>query len=288
MLKPLLVSQPKWNLFSKNPRDVPALYTDEGKVAQILRNFISNSLKFTERGEVRVSAEMLDSEALCVSPSADTGIGIATGGSGTHLRGILANENPLQRHAKGTGLGLPLSRRLAILLGGNVTVESTPGLGSVFNLVIPKKLFREQDESQARQAASSEPTILIIDDDEVSRYLLKSLLHGANFRIAEASNGYEGLQTAQAVIPRVGLFDLNMPDLSGFEVLDRLKNEAKTSEIPVIIYTSKVLDEKEISSLSRAAAILPRNSASRDEQWQIVSPILKRIGLSIEVQNATV
>ena len=285
VLKPLLVGQ-RVELVFEEPSDVPALYTDDSKVAQILRNFISNALKFTERGEVRVSAAMLDSEHVRFSVR-DTGIGIATEDQERIFEEFSQIENPLQKHAKGTGLGLPLSRKLAILLGGTVTVESTQGLGSVFSLVIPKS-FKEQDESHARQVASSEPTILIIDDDEVSRYLLKSLLHGANFRISEASNGSEGLKTAQAVIPKLLFLDLNMPDLSGFEVLDRLKNEPKTSEIPVIIYTSKVLDEKEISGLSRAAAILPKNSASRDEQWQIISPILKRAGLTIEVQNATV
>lgn len=78
-----------------------------------------------------------------------------------------------------------------------------------------------------------------------------------------------------------------MPNLSGLEVLEQLKNE-RTAEIPVIIYFSKVLDEKEIASLNKAAAILPRNIASRDEQLQIVSAVFKRAGLNIEVQNATV
>ena len=79
-----------------------------------------------------------------------------------------------------------------------------------------------------------------------------------------------------------------MPDMSGFEVLERLKNEPKTADIPVIVYTSKVLDEKEVATLNRAAAILPKNLASRDEQLQIVSSVFKRAGLTIEVQNATV
>lgn len=166
-------------------------------------------------------------------------------------------------------------------------MESTPGVGSIFSLIIPRQ-FKEHADAHARPANSVEPTVLVIDDDEVSRYLLKNLLHSANFRISEASNGFEGLKTAQAVIPRVVFLDLNMPDLSGFEVLERLKNEPKTAEIPVIIYTSKVLDEKEFSSLSKAAAILPKNMASRDEQLGILSPVLKRAGLSIEVQNATV
>ena len=284
VLKPLLVSQ-RVNLVFEDPLDVPPLYTDDSKVAQILRNFISNALKFTERGEVRVCAKMLDDEHVRFSVQ-DTGIGIAEQDQERIFEEFSQIENPLQKQAKGTGLGLPLSRKLAILLGGTVTIESTLGVGSIFSLIIPRH-FKEVVETK-RSAASSEPTVLVVDDDEVSRYLLKNLLHGANFRVSEASNGVEGLQTAQAVIPRVVFLDLNMPDLSGFEVLERLKNEPRTAEIPVIIYTSKVLDEKEMSSLSKAAAILPKNLASRDEQLQIVSAVFKRVGLNIEVQNATV
>jgi len=282
VLKPLLVSQ-RVNLVFEDPENVTPLYTDDSKVAQILRNFISNALKFTERGEVRVSAAMLDSDHVRFSVQ-DTGIGIAEQDQERIFEEFSQIENPLQKQAKGTGLGLPLSRKLATLLGGTVTIESTLGVGSVFSLIIPRQ-FKEVADTK-RPVASSDPTVLVIDDDEVSRYLLKSLLHGANFRISEASNGFEGLQTAQAIIPTVVFLDLNMPDLSGFEVLERLKNEPKTAEIPVVIYTSKVLDEKEISSLSKAAAILPKNLTSREEQLQIVSAVFKRAGLNIEVQNA--
>lgn len=284
VLKPLLVSQ-RVSLVFEDPQNMPTLYTDDSKVAQILRNFISNALKFTESGEVRVSATMLDREHARFSVQ-DTGIGIAKQDQERIFEEFSQIENPLQKQAKGTGLGLPLSRKLATLLGGTVTVESTPGLGSTFSLIIPRR-FKELAEAK-RPVMSSERTVLVIDDDEVSRYLLKSLLHGANFRISEASNGLEGLQTAQAVLPTIVFLDLNMPDLSGFEVLERLKSEPKTAEIPVIVYTSKVLDEKEVSSLNKAAAILPKNLASREEQLQIVSAVFKRAGLSIEVQNATV
>ena len=285
VLKPLLVSQ-RVNLVFEEPQDVPTLYTDDSKVAQILRNFISNSLKFTEAGEVRVFASMLDPDHVRFSVQ-DTGIGIAPQDQERIFEEFSQVENPLQRNAKGTGLGLPLSRKLAMLLGGTVKVESTLGIGSIFTLIIPKT-FQEPAEEKPARTTSTEPTVLVIDDDEVSRYLLKNLLQSTNFRISEASNGIEGLQTAQAVTPTIVFLDLNMPDLSGFEVLERLKNEPKTANIPVIIYTSKVLDEKEISSLGRAAAILPKNLTSRDEQFKIIAPVFKRAGLSVEAENATV
>jgi signal transduction histidine kinase len=114
----------------------PLLYTDESKVAQILRNFISNALKFTERGEVRVSARP-GSDGMIVFSAADSGIGIAP----EHIERVFEEfsqiENPFQKRVKGTGLGLPLSRRLARLLGGDITVESEVGRGSTFFLTLP-------------------------------------------------------------------------------------------------------------------------------------------------------
>jgi len=115
---------------------LPLLQTDQSKVAQVLRNFISNALKFTERGEVRVSAREGEGDTICFAV-ADSGIGIDT----VHLERIFEEfaqiESPMQRRVKGTGLGLPLSRRLARLLGGEITVESEVGRGSVFTLVLP-------------------------------------------------------------------------------------------------------------------------------------------------------
>ncbi|MBW8857821.1 MAG: HAMP domain-containing histidine kinase, partial [Bradyrhizobium sp.] len=115
---------------------LPLLQTDESKVAQILRNFISNALKFTERGEVRVSAREGDHDTIRFTV-ADSGIGIADGDLARIFEDFAQIESPMQRRVKGTGLGLPLSRRLARLLGGDVTVESEVGRGSLFTLVLP-------------------------------------------------------------------------------------------------------------------------------------------------------
>jgi signal transduction histidine kinase len=124
------------SLVFEPPPALPLLHTDESKVAQILRNFISNALKFTERGEVRVSAREGD-ENLIVFSVADTGIGIAAEDMRRVFEEFAQIENAMQRRVKGTGLGLPLSRRLARLLGGDITVKSELGRGSTFSLVLP-------------------------------------------------------------------------------------------------------------------------------------------------------
>src|SRR5262249_62360748 len=116
--------------------NIPPLRTDEGKVSQILRNFISNAIKFTPQGEVRISARMVG-EAVLFSVQ-DTGIGIASQHHQTIFQEFTQIENPLQHKSKGTGLGLPLSKRLAELLGGEVKIESELGMGARFSLVVPR------------------------------------------------------------------------------------------------------------------------------------------------------
>jgi signal transduction histidine kinase len=137
MFKPILQSDAV-SLIFEEPRDVPRLYTDDKKLSQILRNFISNALKFTPRGEVRVSASVSgDRVTFCV---ADTGIGIAAEHLDALFRDFVQVEAPIQKRLRGTGLGLSLSRKLALLLGGDVAVESTLGEGSKFSVTLPLEL----------------------------------------------------------------------------------------------------------------------------------------------------
>jgi signal transduction histidine kinase len=138
MMRPLVDTERVELVFDEGGIEAP-FDSDEGMLSQILRNFISNALKFTERGSVRVSA-IEDPEAGTLTFAVtDTGIGIDS----EHLQLIFEEftqvENPLQRRSKGTGLGLPLCRRLAGLLGGSVDVTSRPGIGSTFMLTLPRQ-----------------------------------------------------------------------------------------------------------------------------------------------------
>lgn len=135
MLRPLLADNSSISLVFEEPVGIPMLRTDEGKVAQILRNFISNALKYTERGEVRVAAAMGSTNTVVFSV-ADTGIGIALEDQQRIFEEFIQLYNPMQKRVKGTGLGLPLSRKLAELLGGSVSVKSGH-VGSTFFAVIP-------------------------------------------------------------------------------------------------------------------------------------------------------
>ena len=143
MFKPVLTN-PDVNLVFEEPQGVPKLYTDDRRLSQILRNFISNALKFTQRGEVRVGAQC-DAVAGQVTFSVtDTGIGIAPEFHASIFEDFSQVKSPLQKKLRGTGLGLSLSKRLAELLGGSVALQSEPGKGSVFSVTIPLELAPAQ------------------------------------------------------------------------------------------------------------------------------------------------
>ena len=145
MFRPLHSNEAVQLVFEE-PSEESYLNTDEGKVAQILRNFISNALKFTEQGRVQIQVVQTNGEYVRFTVS-DTGIGIALEDQERIFEEFAQIESPLQTRAKGTGLGLPLSRKLAALLGGSVRVQSTPGSGSAFTLDIPQTF----DADAARQ-----------------------------------------------------------------------------------------------------------------------------------------
>ncbi|EJN28200.1 signal transduction histidine kinase [Pseudomonas sp. GM78] len=130
------------DLIFEEPVGLPRLYTDDKKLAQILRNFISNSLKFTTRGEVRVSAQMENRDYVRFAVS-DSGIGIAQELHGALFEDFSQVDSPLQKRLRGTGLGLSLCKRFAVLLGGEVGVQSTPGVGSTFFVIIPLAIAME-------------------------------------------------------------------------------------------------------------------------------------------------
>ena len=153
MLKPLLTN-PAVSLVFEASAGLPPLVTDESKVAQILRNLISNALKFTERGEVRVTAALLAGRCGVEFAVADTGIGIAPEDQDRIFEEYGQIDGPIQRRVRGTGLGLPLSRKLAELLGGSLTVQSTPNCGSTFRAVIPQVYPGSADPSAPAQQAA--------------------------------------------------------------------------------------------------------------------------------------
>lgn len=141
MFRPVLVN-PDVNLIFTEPQGAPRLFTDDRKLSQILRNFISNALKFTLQGDVRVSAVANDDATVTFAVS-DSGIGIAKEAHASIFQDFAQVDSPLQKRLRGTGLGLSLSKRLAELLGGTVGFSSELGKGSTFWVTLPAQLRSE-------------------------------------------------------------------------------------------------------------------------------------------------
>jgi signal transduction histidine kinase/CheY-like chemotaxis protein len=283
VFRPLL-SDKSVDLIFEEVDGLPPLLTDEGKVTQILRNFISNALKYTESGEVRVSASVLAERHMTTFIVADTGIGISPDDQSRIFEEFTQVENILQRRAKGTGLGLPLCRRLATLLGGYVAVESEVGVGSTFSVTIPLRnpvgTGAGADETKDGAAgARSDPSrpvsgILLIDDDDSARYLLKKRLGNLPWPVEEAASGEAGISQARELQPRLIVLDLNMPGMNGFETLNRLKSDPRTSAIPVVIITSQILTAEERENLmARTRGIVSKESLSHVELLEAIKGV---------------
>jgi signal transduction histidine kinase/CheY-like chemotaxis protein len=252
-LRPL--ARPGIDLIFESAADVPTLSTDEGKIAQILRNLISNAIKFTEAGEIRVSVGA--SSGWIFFRVRDTGIGIAPEDQERIFDEFTQVKHPLQRRVKGTGLGLPISRRLAQILGGDIDVKSDLGAGSTFTLTVPRKY-------SASGVAPQRPChVLVVDDDETFRYIVRQFLSGANYLIAEASDGRQALEYLREQNPDVVLLDISMPVMDGFEFLERMSVAAPKVTSSVVVMTSAVLDGLDRRRLAKSASILRKDALSK-------------------------
>jgi len=276
LMRPLATNDAVTLVFEE-PAEPIVMKSDEAKIGQILRNLVSNALKFTERGEVRVSARLESAELVQFFVS-DTGIGIAPEDLETVFEEFAQIQHSVQRKVKGTGLGLSLSRKLAGLLGGTLQVSSALGSGSTFTLTLPVKLAQKEEAADEMSAAvpvqSRGGTVLIVDDEEAARYICKQMFRGSPYRIIE-SEGREAAERARFERPRLILLDLIMPGRTGFEVLDELKSDPSTREIPVVIHTSKATTEADLHRLrGRHVGILYKSGAGRRSGMEAIREVL--------------
>ena len=270
--------------------DLPALWTDENKVSQVLRNLVGNALKFTEQGHVEVRARRGEEGRVCFEVE-DTGIGIAPEHRELVFQEFAQIDGHVQSRTRGSGLGLPLSRRLATLLGGTLELVPSSRPGSTFRFELPARVEDELPAGADGPAppvvieaipAVGRPRILVIDDDVASRYVLRRWLTG-RYLVDEAENGQEGLRLA-AEHPAAIFLDVVMPDLTGFEILERLKAEPGTRDIPVVVYTALVLGANDRERLGAAAAILRKSTSSRVADRAAIEDALVRAGIAIPVE----
>lgn len=274
MLRPLLISEDVKLIFEDPP---PALlmYNDEGKVSQILRNFISNAIKFTERGEVRVAAHLSEDQRTVRLSVSDTGVGIRKEDQGLIFDEFTQVPNPLQGRVKGTGLGLPLCRRLARLMHGEVSVESEIGVGSTFTATLPVHF----DERVASPTASltEELTldpmlvpVLIVEDEPETQFIYEKLLKGSRYQPISARSLREARELIAQVQPRAILLDILLRGEDSWRWLADVKQSSALANIPVLIATNMEDERKALALGADAYCRKPLSRASLLEQLDSV------------------
>jgi signal transduction histidine kinase/ActR/RegA family two-component response regulator len=270
---------------------LPELATDEHKVSQVLRNLVANALKFTEAGRVDVRA-FRGGDGRVVFEVQDTGVGVAPEHHELIFREFAQVDGTVQSRTRGSGLGLPLSRRLADLLGGSLGIASTSGAGSTFRFELPVRYASGESSPRVEppavlveaRPASGRPRILVIDDDLASRYVLRRWLE-ERYRVEEAETGLDGLRLA-ATRPDAIFLDVVMSDLTGFEVLERLKADRDTRRIPVVVYTALALGTSDRARLAAAAAILRKSTASRVADRAAIEDALVQAGIAAPMETS--
>jgi GAF domain-containing protein/DNA-binding response OmpR family regulator len=240
------------------------VYSDQDKIKQIVINLLSNAAKFTHQGKIVLSSKKTDEEIMSISVT-DSGIGIGQEALGRIFEEFQQADTSTTRQYGGTGLGLAISRDLARLLGGDLTASSELGKGSTFTLTLPMKYGVTPTHPAIRKPApilkaGSQPTqaslkrILVIDDDPDAVYLLQESLDPNEFKVIGARKGHNGLQMAREGRPDAILLDILMPEMDGWQVLNDLKEDPATTNIPVILLT--IVDKKALGFRLGAAAYL--------------------------------
>jgi len=260
-----LIKQKGLQLIQDIQPNLPTLMTDIVKIRQIIVNLLSNAAKFTEKGEITVKVR--ESNGMISFSVKDSGIGIEKKNFNLVFEEFQQVDNSSTRKYKGTGLGLPIARKLARLLGGDLVVDSEYGKGSTFTLTIPPSLPQQSPEGVQKivpkkpqpapqpvverppQKAAASPSrgvqILCIDDDPDVIEILRKYLIPEGYAVIGALSGDEGIETAARIKPALITLDIMMPKKDGWQVLRELKSNAATKDIPVVIHS--VIDNKPLA-----------------------------------------
>lgn len=240
MFKPLVQNPNVEVVFQDPAADFPFLETDENKVSQVLKNFLSNAIKFTEIGEIRVTVTTADNDHV-VFAVRDTGIGIAPENQEKIFEEFSQIENHLQTRVKGTGLGLSLSRRVAAIMGGDVRVESEVGKGSTFFFELPRvhPEVREMHRLE-HEAENLDPTrspVLVVEDDRQTLFLYERYLRGSGFQVIPARSLTEAREALKRLRPSAIVLDIMLDGESSWSFLAEVKHAEETRDIPVLVVT---------------------------------------------------
>ena len=239
-----LAEQNKNHLVAESQENLGPLIVDPMRLRQILLNLLSNACKFTKQGEVTLHVKkVVNGRNWIEFAVADTGIGMTPVQQAKLFEEFTQADSSTARQYGGTGLGLAITRKLARMMGGDVTVTSEPGKGSVFTVRLPGSAdskTRSSPGSGGRHSPNAD-CVLVIDDDATARELIADHLKAEGFSVVIAAGGVEGLKLAKELRPTAITLDVMMPDLDGWSVLAALRQDPELAEIPVIMIT--IVDE---------------------------------------------
>jgi signal transduction histidine kinase/CheY-like chemotaxis protein len=237
-----LAQQNKNNLVVEAQEKLGMLTVDPMRLRQILLNLLSNACKFTTQGEVKLRVrKVADGRNWVEFAVADTGIGMTAEQQAKLFEEFTQADSSTARRYGGTGLGLAITRKLARMMGGDVTVQSEPGKGSIFSVRLPAGADTAARSATNGSRAPSGECVLVVDDDATARELIAEHLKAEGFSVVTAAGGLEGLKLAKELRPIAITLDVMMPDLDGWSVLAALRQDPELAEIPVIMIT--ILDE---------------------------------------------
>ena len=246
---------------------IGAAYTDAFKLNQCLLNLLSNAAKFTQGGIITISARRFAGEGgdwleFAVS---DTGIGLSREQAGRLFGDFVQAETSTARRFGGTGLGLAITRRMLRMLGGDVALDSELGKGSTFTITLPAAWPGEAVEPAPAPPPiitnGAERVVLVVDDEESARDLSNRALSRLGFTVLEAATGAEGLNLARAKRPDLIVLDINLADMSGWDVMAALFADEPTAAIPVLIHS---VEDDRARARSAGACDLLLKPADRD------------------------
>jgi len=239
-----LAEQNKNHLVAESQENLGPLIVDPMRLRQILLNLLSNACKFTKQGEVTLHVKkVVNGRNWIEFAVADTGIGMTPVQQAKLFEEFTQADSSTARQYGGTGLGLAITRKLARMMGGDVTVTSEPGKGSVFTVRLPGSAdskTRSSPGSGGRHSPNAD-CVLVIDDDATARELIADHLKAEGFSVVTAAGGVEGLKLAKELRPTAITLDVMMPDLDGWSVLAALRQDPALADIPVIMVT--IVDE---------------------------------------------
>ena len=246
-----------------------SIHADLTKVRQMLLNLLSNACKFTEHGTIRLEVER-DAGDISFRVR-DSGIGMTDVQLSRLFEAFAQAESSTSKRYGGTGLGLAISRRFARLMGGDITVASEPGQGSTFTIRLPVETPVTGEPPGAKSAASNGSgagTVLVIDDSEQARELIRRFLVGEGFSVLEAADGESGLALARQHRPDAITLDVLMPGRDGWAILAALKAEPEVADIPVIMLT--MLDDRNLG-LALGASDFMTKPIDRDRMRAVLA-----------------